>query len=112
MQQAAMPIEMLGLVGYAITIAAQRGELMLAEKSSYVPFLNVAVMPTQMRLGRASMGEAWKSIAIEIAALALFTMATEKVYRNNVLVYRGSGLWQRMKTSLEIWKRERHVVKK
>ncbi|MSC10295.1 ABC transporter permease, partial [Lactobacillus rhamnosus] len=44
--------------------------------------------------------------------LALFTMFTVKVYRNNVLVYSGSGLWQSMKTSFSIWKSERHVVKK
>lgn len=111
-QQAAMPISMLGLVGYFITIAAQSGDSMLAQIASYVSFLNVFVMPTQMSLGRASMGEAWISIAISIAFLALFTMFTVKVYRNNVLVYSGSGLWQSMKTSFSIWKSERHVVKK
>lgn len=111
-QQAAMPISMLGLVGYFITIAAQSGDSMLAQIASYVPFLNVFVMPTQMSLGRASMGEAWISIAISIAFFALFTMFTVKVYRNNVLVYSGSGLWKSMKTSFSIWKSERHVVKK
>ncbi len=49
-QQAAMPISMLGLVGYFITIAAQSGDSMLAQIASYVPFLNVFVMPTQMSL--------------------------------------------------------------
>lgn len=111
-QQAAMPISMLGLIGYFITIAAQSSDSALAQITSYVPFLNVFVMPTQMSLGRASMGEAWISVAISLAFLVLFTMFTVKVYRNNVLVYSGSGLWQSMKTSFSIWKSERSVAKK
>lgn len=111
-QQAAMPISMLGLIGYFITIAAQSSDSALAQITSYVPFLNVFVMPTQMSLGRASMGEAWISVAISLVFLVLFTMFTVKVYRNNVLVYSGSGLWQSMKTSFSIWKSERSVAKK
>ncbi|TLF43427.1 ABC transporter permease [Lacticaseibacillus zeae] len=111
-QQAAMPISMLGLIGYFITIAAQSSDSALAQITSYVPFLNVFVMPTQMSLGRASMGEAWISVAISLVFLVLFTMFTVKVYRNNVLVYSGSGLWQSMKTSFNIWKSERSVAKK
>lgn len=111
-QQAAMPISMLGLIGYFITIAAQSSDSALAQITSYVPFLNVFVMLTQMSLGRASMGEAWISVAISLVFLVLFTMFTVKVYRNNVLVYSGSGLWQSMKTSFSIWKSERSVAKK
>ncbi|URW92386.1 ABC transporter permease [Lacticaseibacillus paracasei] len=111
-QQAVMPITMLGMIGYFITIAAQANDSTLAQVTSYVPFLNVFVMPTQMSLGRASMGQAWVSVGISVVFLALFTFFTVAVYRNNVLVYSGSGLWQSMKTSFSIWKAERGVAKK
>lgn len=85
---------------------------MLAQIASYVPFLNVFELPTQMSLGRAAMGEAWISIAISIAFLALLLMFTVMLYRNNVLVTSGSGLWQSMCTSFSIWCSERHVEQK
>ena len=111
-QQSVMPITMLGMIGYFITIAAQANDSTLAQVTSYVPFLNVFVMQTQMSLGRASMGQAWVSVGISVVFLALFTFFTVAVYRNNVLVYSGSGLWQSMKTSFSIWKAERGVAKK
>ncbi|EPD10269.1 Na+ efflux pump permease [Lacticaseibacillus paracasei subsp. paracasei Lpp48] len=49
---------------------------------------------------------------MSVVFLALFTFFTVAVYRNNVLVYSGSGLWQSMKTSFSIWKAERGVAKK
>ncbi len=64
-EQAAMPISMLGLVGYFITIAAQSGDSMLAQIASYVPFLCLRDADANVT-GRASMGEAWIGAGVTV----------------------------------------------
>ncbi|MFD1484077.1 ABC transporter permease [Lacticaseibacillus baoqingensis] len=107
-QTAVMPISMLGLAGYFLAMIAQSGDSLLVQVASYVPFLNITVMPVQLALDHVGYGAAWTSLVIAGVFLIGFTWVVVGVYRSNVLVYSDAGFIKRLRTSLSIWQAERH----
>ena len=104
---AVMPISLLGMAGYMLSIVAQSGDSALLRISSFVPFLSVNVMPVQLALGHTDFAGAWLSLAVSTAFLVIFTWVVVGVYRSNVLVYSDGSMRQRLKTSFRIWRAER-----
>ncbi|KRM72440.1 ABC transporter permease [Lacticaseibacillus brantae] len=105
--QAVMPLSMLGMLGYFGALIAQASDSMLVQVGSYIPFINVSLMPVQLTMGHASTLQAVISLIWSTAFLGLFTWFTATVYKHNVLVYSGSGFLQSMRTSWQIWRSER-----
>jgi len=106
--QAVMPLSMLGMLGYFGAIIAQAGDSMLVQIGSYIPFINVSLMPVQLTMAHASTMQAVLSLVWSTVFLGLFTWFTATVYKHNVLVYSGSGFLQSIKASWRIWRAERH----
>lgn len=107
-QMAVMPLSMLGLVGYFLSLTAQAGDSWFVSVASYIPFLNISVMPVRVALNQASFAEGWISLGVAVVFMVLFTMLVAKVYKSNVLVYSDSGLLKGFKRSLQIMKAEKN----
>ena len=103
-----MPLSMLGLVGYFLSLTAQAGDSWFVSVASYIPFLNISVMPVRVALNQASFAEGWISLGVAVVFMVLFTMLVAKVYKSNVLVYSDSGLLKGFKRSLQIMKAEKN----
>jgi ABC-2 type transport system permease protein len=108
-QTAVMPISMLGLAGYFLALVAQSGNSPLLQVASYVPFLNITVMPVQLALDHVGFGAAWLSLGVAVVFLIVFTWVVVGVYRSNVLVYSDANFMKRLRTSFSIWQAERRT---
>jgi len=102
--QAVMPLSMLGMLGYFGALIAQAGDSVIVQIGSYIPFINVSLMPVQLTMGHASTFQAVVSLIWSTVFLGLFTWFSATVYKHNVLVYSGSGFIQSMKRSWQIWR--------
>ncbi|CUS25617.1 Na(+) ABC exporter, permease subunit [Paucilactobacillus oligofermentans DSM 15707 = LMG 22743] len=106
-QQAVMPISMLGLLGYIFALVAQGGDSLVVKIASYVPFVGPSVMPVRLAMSFATIGDAIISILISVIFLGLFTWFTAKAYKSNVLVYNQSGFWKSIRSTISIMRAER-----
>jgi ABC-2 type transport system permease protein len=104
---AVMPISLLALAGYFLSIMAQAGDSMLIKVFSYIPFINVELMPVRLALQHTTLLAAGISLAIAVIFLIAFTFMVVKVYQTNVLVYSEAGVIKAMRQSFRIWQAER-----
>lgn len=104
---AVMPISLLALAGYFLSLMAQAGDSMLIKVFSYVPFINVELMPVRLALQHTTLLAAGISLAIAVIFLIAFTFMVVKVYQTNVLVYSEAGVIKAMRQSFRIWQAER-----
>lgn len=103
---AVMPISLISLAGYLLAFMAQTGDSTILRVASYIPFLNISVMPVRLALGQATYPAAVVSLVIGAVFLTAFTWLAARVYRSNVLVYSDAGLWRSLQTSWTIWRSE------
>lgn len=106
-QAAVMPLSLFSLISYVLGFMAQAGDSMLLTVASYLPFLNIGMMPVQLALGHATAGQAVISLVIGTVFLIGFTAVTVAIYRSNVLVYSDASIWKGMRQSFSIWRAER-----
>ena len=106
-QQAVMPISMLGLLGYIFALVAQGGDSLVVKIVSFIPFVGPSVMPVRLAMSFATISDAVISILISVIFLGLFTWFTAKAYKSNVLVYNQSGFLKSIRSTISIMKAER-----
>lgn len=106
-QQAVMPISMLGLLGYIFALVAQGGDSLVVKIVSFIPFVGPSVMPVRLAMSFATIWDAIISILISVIFLGLFTWFTAKAYKSNVLVYNQSGFLKSIRSTISIMKAER-----
>ncbi len=106
-QQAVMPISMIGLLGYVFALAVQGGDSLIVKIVSYLPFVGASVMPVRLAMSFATVGDAWISILISVIFLILFTWFTAKAYKSNVLVYNQGGFLKSIRSTFSIMNAER-----
>ncbi|WP_179395100.1 ABC transporter permease [Lacticaseibacillus absianus] len=104
---AVMPISLLGMAGYMLAFIAQTSDAALLKVASFIPFLNIELMPVRLALGHASMLAAWLSLGVAVAFLAGFTVLAVNIYRTNVLVYSDAGVLKGMRKAFTLWRAER-----
>lgn len=103
---AVMPISLLALAGYFLSLMAQAGDSMLIKVFSYIPFINVELMPVRLALQHTTLLAAGISLVIAVIFLIVFTFIVVKVYQTNVLVYSEAGIIKAMRQSFRIWQAE------
>ncbi|MFT9450655.1 ABC transporter permease [Liquorilactobacillus ghanensis] len=104
---AVMPISLLAMAGYLLSFMAQTGDSTLIKVFSYIPFINIELMPVRLALQHTTLAAACVSLAIAIVFLLGFTFLTVNVYRTNVLVYSEAGILKAIRQSFRIWQAER-----
>ncbi|MFT8393545.1 MAG: ABC transporter permease [Liquorilactobacillus ghanensis] len=104
---AVMPISLLAMAGYLLSFMAQTGDSTLIKVFSYIPFINIELMPVRLALQHTTLAAACVSLAIAIVFLLGFTFLTVNVYRTNVLVYSEAGILKAIRQSFCIWQAER-----
>lgn len=104
---AVMPISLLAMAGYLLSFMAQTGDSTLIKVFSYIPFINIELMPVRLALQHTTLVAACVSLAIAIVFLLGFTFLTVNVYRTNVLVYSEAGILKAIRQSFRIWQAER-----
>ena len=85
---------------------AQAGDSMLMKVFSYIPFINVELMPVRLALQHTTLLAAGISLVIAVIFLIVFTFIVVKVYQTNVLVYSETGIIKAMRQSFRIWQAE------
>ncbi|KRM83360.1 ABC transporter permease [Liquorilactobacillus vini] len=103
---AVMPISLLALAGYFLSLMAQAGDSMLIKVFSYIPFINVELMPVRLALQHTTLLAAGISLVIAVIFLIVFTFIVVKVYQTNVLVYSEAGIIKAIRQSFRIWQAE------
>lgn len=106
-QQAVMPLSLLGMVGYFVALMAQGGDNILIKVMSYIPFINVSVMPVRSTMGFTKGFEVPLALAESLVFLLLFTAMAVRIYRANVLVYHEGGLRKAIKSTLTMMRAQR-----
>lgn len=106
-QQAVMPLSMLGLLGYFGALIAQASDNVLVRVGSYVPFLNVSIMPVRATMGYTNPIEVPIALAESLVFLLLFTYFAVHVYRANVLVYREGGLGKALRATVTMMRAQK-----
>lgn len=87
-QQVAMPMILLALVGYfAASFAAGSPEASWVAPLSFVPFFSPYLMLVRIVLGTARPWEVAAAVVLLVAAIALATWFAARVYRVGVLMY-------------------------
>jgi ABC-2 type transport system permease protein len=99
-QQAVMPLTVLGLLGYFGALTAQAGDSAIIRIGSYIPFLSASIMPVRSTMGFATSMQGWIALGISTVFLGLFTWFTVRVYKANVLVYKEGGLGKALRSTL------------
>lgn len=106
-QQAVMPLSMLGMLGYFGALIAQASDNILVKIGSYIPFLNVSIMPVRATMGYTTPMEVPLALLESLVFLLLFTYFAVRVYRANVLVYREGGLGKALRATFTMMKAQR-----
>lgn len=106
-QQAVMPLSMLGLLGYFGALIAQASDNILVRVGSYIPFLNVSIMPVRATMGYTSPIEVPIALTESLIFLLLFTYFAVRVYRANVLVYREGGLGKALRATVTMMRAQK-----
>ncbi|KRK73898.1 ABC transporter permease [Lacticaseibacillus nasuensis] len=106
-QQAVMPISILGMLGYFGALMAQAGDSPILRVASYIPFLSPSVMPVRVTMGYAPSWQGWLALGVSVAFLGLFTWFTVRVYRANVLIYKEGGFGKALRATLAMLKVQR-----
>lgn len=101
-QQAVMPLSILGMIGYFGALMAQAGDSTIIRIGSFVPFLSASIMPVRATMGYATSIQAWLSLLLSVVFLGLFTWFAVRVYRANVLVYKEGGLGKALRATLTL----------
>ncbi|MCP0886053.1 ABC transporter permease [Ligilactobacillus sp. WILCCON 0076] len=89
---AVMPISLLALAGYFLSLMALSGDSTLVKFFSYIPFINIELMPVRLSLQHTTLIAANISLAIAALFLTGLTFLATKVYQSNILVYSKTGL--------------------
>lgn len=108
-QQAVMPLSMIGMLGYFLAIIAQSGDSLLIKITSYVPFLNVSVMPIRATMGYTKGVEVPLALLESLIFLILFTVLAVRIYRSNVLIYHEGGLKKALAATMTMMRAQRKV---
>lgn len=107
-QQAVMPISMFGLIGYFGALMAQSGDSIVVKVMSYIPFVNVSVMPVRATMGYTQNFESPLGLLESALFLVIFTLFAARVYRANVLVYSEGGLGKALRKTFTMMGAQRH----
>jgi ABC-2 type transport system permease protein len=87
-QQVAMPMIVLALIGYfAASLAASSPEASWVAPLSFVPFFSPYLMLVRVVLGTAQAWEVAVAVAILVATIVLATWFAARIYRVGVLMY-------------------------
>lgn len=103
-QQAVMPLTVLGMLGYFGALMAQAGDSLVIRIGSYVPFLSASIMPVRATMGYTDSLQSWIALLIAAVFLGGFTWFTVRVYKANVLVYKEGGLRKALRATLSMMK--------
>jgi ABC-2 type transport system permease protein len=106
-QQAVMPLSLLGMLGYFGALIAQASDNVLVRVGSYVPFLNVSIMPVRATMGYTSSFEVPLALGESLLFLLLFTYFAVRVYRANVLVYREGSLAKALRATVTMMRAQK-----
>lgn len=106
-QQAVMPLTILGMLGYFVALTAAGGDSLIIRIGSYLPFVGASIMPVRTTMGYAGAGQGWLALGTELLFLGLFTWFTVRVYRANVLVYKEGSLGKALRTTLTLMKAQK-----
>lgn len=107
-QQAVLPISMFGMIGYFGALMAQGGDSLVVKVLSYIPFINVSVMPVRATMGYTKAFESPLGLLESAVFLLVFTYFAARVYRANVLVYSEGSIGKALRKTFTMMGAQRH----
>ncbi|MEJ6347717.1 ABC transporter permease [Holzapfeliella sp. He02] len=103
------PLTYLILIGYFAAFFAVKGDNIISQILSYIPFLSSFVTPSQIGLGFMNIGLGFGSLAISVLFLMVVIYFGGKLYSSNVLMYSDQSVWKRLANSVKFIRRENQV---
>ena len=88
--QATMPVTLIFIVGFLVTVQAMSGDTinsLLVKVFSFIPFTSPMVMFARIAMSVVPAGEIVVSVAILIVSTVLVGVLSAKIYRAGVLIY-------------------------
>ncbi len=88
--QATMPVTLIFIVGFLVTVQAMSGDTinsLLVKVFSFIPFTSPMVMFARIAMSVVPAGEIAVSVAILIVSAVLVGVLSAKIYRAGVLIY-------------------------
>lgn len=98
---ATMPISMLSFVAYILAQSSITSSTQAHNILSYIPFLNVGLLPIRYSAGQVGLPAVVVSSLILIISIVLFTWFSSKMYRSNVLAYSRKGIVENIRFSIK-----------
>ncbi|MCH4169958.1 MAG: ABC transporter permease [Lactobacillus sp.] len=102
LNSATMPVSSLSMIGFFLAISAQSNDAVITQIASYLPFINVGLMPLRLALGHTTLPHAFLSLTITVVSLAIFTYIAVKTYEKNVLQYSNNHFLKHMQNAKSV----------
>ncbi|WP_053372404.1 ABC transporter permease [Paenibacillus sp. FJAT-27812] len=103
--QAVLPITMLSLAGFYISIfSISSPDSILVKVSSFVPFFSPFVMLLRLGLTDPPVWEVWASIGILLVTIYAAVWVSAKIYRTGVLMYGKRPSFKELRKAMKAYK--------
>jgi ABC-2 type transport system permease protein len=103
--QAVLPITMLSLAGFYISIfSISSPDSILVKVSSFVPFFSPFVMLLRLGLADPPIWEVWASIGILLVSIYAAVWLSAKIYRTGVLMYGKRPSFKELRKAMKAYK--------
>lgn len=103
--QAIIPITMLSLAGFYISIfSISNPDTMLVKVTSFIPFFSPFVMLLRLGLTDPPAWQLWTSIGILLVSIYISTWISAKIYRTGVLMYGKRPSWKEIRKAMKAYK--------
>lgn len=103
--QAVLPITMLSLAGFYISIfSISSPDSVLVKVSSFVPFFSPFVMLLRLGLTDPPVWQVWTSIAILLVTIYASVWVSAKIYRTGVLMYGKRPSFKELRKAMKAYK--------
>lgn len=103
--QAVMPITILSLAGFYISIfSISAPDSMLVKVTSFIPFFSPFVMMLRLGLTDPPMWEVLTSIGLLLVAIYFAVWLSAKIYRTGVLMYGKRPSWKEIRKAMKAYK--------
>ncbi|WP_337099959.1 ABC transporter permease [Paenibacillus sp. YIM B09110] len=103
--QAVLPITMISLAGFYITIfSIASPDSMLVKVTSYIPFFSPYVMMLRLGLADPPMWQVLTSIGILLVSIYVSVWISAKIYRTGVLMYGKRPSWKEIRKAMRAYK--------
>lgn len=103
--QAVLPITMLSLAGFYISIfSISSPDSMLVKVASFIPFFSPFVMMLRLGLTDPPIWEIWTSIGILLISIYVSVWISAKIYRTGVLMYGKRPSFKEIRKAMKAYK--------